>query len=65
MKPTEIKQIFAYNYWAFERVWQSISQITDEQIVAEIDYSTGSIRNVVVHLMGSSRNWIYRLQAII
>ena len=61
MKPNEIKQIFDYNYWAFERVWDCISHLSDEQFVEEIDYSTGSIRNLVVHLMGSSRNWISRL----
>lgn len=62
MKPNEIKQVFYYNYWAFERVWDCISQLSDEQFVEEIDYSTGSIRNLVVHLMGSSRNWMGRLQ---
>ena len=62
MNPNEIKQIFDYNYWAFERAWDCISQLSDEQFVEEIDYSTGSIRNIVLHLMGSSRNWISRLQ---
>src|SRR5215510_4826322 len=62
MRPGEIKQIFAYNYWAFERVWKCISQITDEQFVEEVDYSTGSIRNIVVHIMGGNRNWMSRLK---
>ena len=62
MKPNEIQQIFDYNYWAFERVWECISQISDEQFLEEIDYSTGSIRNIAVHIMGGNRNWMSRLQ---
>jgi uncharacterized damage-inducible protein DinB len=62
MKPAEIEKIFGYNFWAFERVWECIGQISDEQFVAEIDYSTGSIRNLVVHVMSGNRNWMSRLQ---
>ncbi len=62
MKPNEIKTLFDYNFWAFERVWQCISQISDEQFVEEIDYSTGSIRNIVAHIMSANHNWISRVQ---
>lgn len=62
MKTNEIITIFDYNFWAFERVWDCISQLSDEQFVEEIDYSTGSIRNLVVHLMSGNRNWMSRLQ---
>lgn len=62
MKPNEIKQIFEYNFWAFERVWECVFQISDEQFIQEIDYSTGSIRNLVVHVMSGNRNWMSRLQ---
>ena len=64
MEPNEIRTIFDYNFWAFERVWECISQISDEQFLEEIDYSTGSIRNIVVHIMSANRNWICRLQGI-
>jgi len=61
MKTNEIKTIFDYNYWAFERVWESICQLSDEQFVEHIDYSTGSIRNLVAHIMSANRNWTGRL----
>ena len=64
MKPNEIRTFFDYNFWAFERVWDCISQISDEQFVEEIDYSTGSIRNIVVHLMGGNRTWMSVLRGI-
>jgi uncharacterized damage-inducible protein DinB len=62
MKPNEVKTLFNYDAWAFERVWECISQLSDAQFVEEIDYSTGSIRNIVVHMMSASRNWMSRLQ---
>lgn len=58
MKTNEIKTIFDYNFWAFDRVWECISKISDEQFVEEIDYSTGSIRNIVVHIMAGNRTWM-------
>jgi uncharacterized damage-inducible protein DinB len=58
MKSNEIITIFEYNFWAFERVWDCISQISDEQFIEEIDYSTGSIRNIIVHIMSGNRTWM-------
>lgn len=53
MKPNKIKTLFNYDCWAFERVWDCISQLSEEQFVEEVDDSTGSIRNVVVHMMSA------------
>lgn len=64
MKSNEIITIFDYNFWAFDRVWECISQISDEQFVREIDYSTGSIRNIVVHVMSGNRVWMSVLKGI-
>ena len=64
MKSNEIKTLFDYNFWAFERIWECISQLSEEQFLEEIDYSTGSIRNLVVHIMSANRNWMSRLQSI-
>ena len=64
MKLGEIKSIFDYNFWAFDRVWGCISQISDAQFVEEIDYSTGSIRNIIVHIMSGNRVWMSALRGI-
>ena len=62
MKPNEIQTFYDYSYWAFERIWDSINQLTDEQFAEEVEYSTGSIRNIVVHLMSSTHRWAKRIQ---
>ena len=64
MYQREIQKIFNYNFWAFDRVWGCISQISDEQFTEEIDYSTGSIRNILVHVMNGNRIWMSVLRSI-
>ncbi len=61
MKPNEILTLYQYGYWAFEKVWNCIAQLTDEQFVQELGYSRGSIRNQVIHMMSATQRWIIRL----
>jgi uncharacterized damage-inducible protein DinB len=42
-------------------MWNSIMQLSDEQFVAEIDYSHGSIRNQVIHLTAVDGRWLRAL----
>jgi uncharacterized damage-inducible protein DinB len=62
MNPLSIRELFEYNYWAFDLIWQSISQLNDEQFTTDLNYSFGSIRNQVIHLISSHRRWLDRLQ---
>jgi uncharacterized damage-inducible protein DinB len=62
MRPHEISTLFDYGYWAFEKVWDCIMQLSDEQFVQEIGYSKGSIRHQVVHMMSATQRWIIRLK---
>ena len=62
MRPNEMRMVYGYGYWAFERVWECVLQITDEQFVQEIGYSRGSIRHQVVHIMSATQRWIIRLK---
>src|SRR5512144_2121179 len=50
MEPVEIQTLFSYNYWAFDRVWECIARLTDEQFTQE------------VQLMSATTRWIQRLQ---
>ncbi len=62
MNQNEIQTVFEYNAWAFERIWECVSQLSDKQFVEEIDYSTGSLRNIIVHIMSANSRWASRLQ---
>ena len=61
MRSNEIRTLFGYGYWAFEKVWASIDPLTDAQFVEDLDYSRGSVRNQMVHMMSATRRWIVRL----
>ncbi|MFZ5909728.1 MAG: DinB family protein [Chloroflexota bacterium] len=62
MRPNEIRTVFEYGYWAFERVWDCVVQLSDEQFVQELGYSQGSISHQIVHLMSATQRWIIRLK---
>lgn len=65
MTPEQLQKLYAYTYWAFDRVWACIEALTDEQFTQDIDYSIGSIRHHVVHLMSAERRWMQRMQGIL
>lgn len=62
MTPEAIRKIFDYTYWAFDRVWDCICQLTDAQFTQELGYSSGSIRNLVIHMISSHHRWVNRLK---
>ncbi len=51
-----------YNYGLYRRVWDSISTLTDEQFVLDVDYSHGSIRNQMMHVTVVDKRWLLGLQ---
>ena len=57
-----VQTMIHYHYAFYERVWESIMTITDEQFVQEIPYSIGSIRNHMVHLATVDGGWLRGLQ---
>jgi uncharacterized damage-inducible protein DinB len=62
MLRTAIQELMTYNYALHRRLWQSIDHLTDEQFVQPVDYSIGSVRNHMVHVMSTDRRWLSRVQ---
>lgn len=59
-----VRTLAQYNDALHRRLWESIMQLTDEQFVAEIDYSHGSIRNQMVHLAAVDARWLGGLREL-
>jgi uncharacterized damage-inducible protein DinB len=57
-----VRGLIAYNYAGHARLWDSIMQLTEEQFVAEIAYSHGSVRNHIVHCTGVDGRWLRGLR---
>ena len=62
MTPEAIRRLYGYTYWAFEGVWNCLNQLNDEQFTRSLDYSMGSLRNQMVHVMSGTRRWIDRIR---
>lgn len=62
MRPVEIRTLFEYHYWASNLVWDCIMQLSDEQFAQELNYSTGSIRGIMLHTLSATRRWIDRIE---
>ena len=57
-----VRTMVEYNYAAHRRLWDSITYLTDAQFVQDVDYSIGSVRNHMVHLINVDSRWLARLQ---
>lgn len=51
------RMLWDYNQWAHQRVWNCVQALTEDQFTQEINYSLGSIRNQLVHVMSADRGW--------
>jgi uncharacterized damage-inducible protein DinB len=59
-----VQGMLDYHYATQRRVWESIMTLTDEQFVADIPFSHGSIRNQMVHLASTDGGWLRGLQGV-
>ncbi len=50
-------ELFDYNFWTHQKVWDCVLQLTDAQFEAELDYSIGSIQKQCVHTMSTELMW--------
>ncbi|MCY4073213.1 MAG: DinB family protein [Chloroflexi bacterium] len=62
MMLTAVRSLFDYHYTAYDRVWSSVMELSREQFVQEYNYSLGSVRNQLVHVMNVDDRWLSRLQ---
>jgi len=53
-----------YNIWAFDQVWECVGELTDEQFVTELEYSRGSLRNQMVHVISTAERWFERIKGL-
>jgi uncharacterized damage-inducible protein DinB len=58
MQADDIRLLYGYHFAANHKLWDvSIVALTDEQFLQPLDYSIGSIRNQVVHMMDIEEGW--------
>ncbi|MCY4539937.1 MAG: DinB family protein [Chloroflexi bacterium] len=57
-----VRSLAGYHYAAYDQVWSFVMELSREQFVQESDYSLGSVRNQLVHVMDVDDRWLTRLQ---
>ena len=62
MKLDLIQLFVEYHLDLSRRVWDLVDQISDEQFLANENYSQGSLRNLLVHLTSVDRRWLAGLK---
>lgn len=59
-----LQMLYNYNWTAHRKIWQIITELTDEQFTRNVDYAFDSIHGQVVHVMGAEWIWLSRLKGI-
>jgi len=60
MTVADLQRAFDYNYWANEKLFAVLRQLTPEQFTQPVAGSYGSVRNTLVHVMSAEWGWIDR-----
>ena len=64
INPLAIKTLFEYHYGMYDPIWDIVEGLSREQFVEETDYSLGSVRNQLLHVMEVDNRWLARLQSL-
>lgn len=56
-------QFYEYHFGENRKLWDSIMSLSDDKFNQPIDYSRGSIRNQVVHIISADEEWFGALQS--
>lgn len=62
MNASAIRTMFDYHYGMYDRIWDIVQGLSPGQFVEESDYSLGSLRNQLLHVIEVDNRWLARLQ---
>jgi uncharacterized damage-inducible protein DinB len=58
MQIDQIRELYNYNDWANERLWQAVTGLSMDQLNIDMHNGMGSIFTTLIHLVGAT--WIWR-----
>jgi uncharacterized damage-inducible protein DinB len=62
MNLSEIQTLWAYNWWANQRILMKAGELTSQEFIAPAPASFGSLRGTLVHIIGAEVLWRRRCQ---
>lgn len=60
MTVDDLKRRYEYGYWANQKVFSVVAQLTTAEFTQDVAGAWGSIRNTLVHTMSAEWGWIDR-----
>ena len=64
MNANAFRQFYDYHFAENRKVWSYVTSLSYEQFTQAVDYSHGSVRDQLVHLMDVDEVWFCELQGI-
>jgi uncharacterized damage-inducible protein DinB len=64
MNANAFRHFYDYHFAENRRIWDHVLQLTHEQFTQPMNYSRGSVRDQVVHLMDCDDTWFSELQDV-
>ncbi len=62
MNADAFRHFYDYHFAENHTIWESASQLSHEQFTQPVDYSHGSVRDQIVHLMDAEDTWFRELR---
>jgi uncharacterized damage-inducible protein DinB len=59
-----VRTMIDYNCALHRRTWDSIDSLSRAQFQREVNYSHGSLRNLMLHIASVDRRWLYGLKEL-
>jgi uncharacterized damage-inducible protein DinB len=59
-----IQELYRYNRWANGRVFECVSSLTSEEFVRDLGSSFPSVRDTLVHVVGTEWLWLQRWKVV-
>jgi uncharacterized damage-inducible protein DinB len=65
MNADNIRQLYDYHFALNRKVWdEGVALLADEQFAQKLEYSVGSVRNQVVHMLSVDERWFSGLRGV-
>jgi uncharacterized damage-inducible protein DinB len=60
MRPNDLERLYDYSYWANQKLFGALAQLTPAQFTQPVAGSYESIRNTLVHVLSAEWGWLDR-----
>jgi uncharacterized damage-inducible protein DinB len=65
MNADAFRHFYGYHFTENRKIWDCyIAQLSDEQFTQDVDYSHGSVRNQIVHIISVDDSWFSGLRGV-